>query len=294
VAPSVISRSRNATHAAIIEKLKGDSAAELISPLTAIGDCARRQLLDPSAVKAATPDDQRQSMFHDAMAPVLPVVSPNTLAIEGQSSLERAVAIASKQTPPSQAQIADVRTLLGDWYQSRGQPDRALSNYELAWQAAGSSTEGGKAVTDLLFGRPVLLAYVPPGSWSRYAGRPPGEAVVREAEIAFTVTARGRVADPKVLADAGDERRGVQALRAAQVAIYRPRLEKGIPVDTAGVTLTQPFYVLVEKEPEAPAPEAPAPTAAPDPAPSAAPDSATTPTQEPAPATAPTPATEGG
>jgi tetratricopeptide (TPR) repeat protein len=244
-----------------IEELKGDNAAELISPLAALGDCARRQLLDPSAAKVATPDDQRQSIFHDAMAPVLPVVSPNTLAIEGQSSLERAVAIAGRQAPPSQVQIADVRTLLGDWYQSRGQTDKALSNYTLAWQAAGSSLSGGKPVTELLFGRPVLLAYVPPGSWNRYAARPAGEVVVREAQVAFTVTARGRVADPTVVTDAGDPRRGAQVLRALQTAAYRPRLENGVPVDTAGVTLDQPFYVPVEKEAEGPADAPPVPPA---------------------------------
>ena len=243
----------------IIEDAKGENAAELIGPLTALGDCARRQLLDPSTARAATPDDQRQSMFHDSMSPVLPSVSPNTIAMEGQSSLERAVAIAGVQAPPSQAQIADVRTLLGDWHQSRNQPDKALSNYQLAWQAAGSSAVGGKPVTELLFGRPVLLAYAPPGSWNRYAGRPSGEVVVRSAQLAFTVTARGRVADPKVLSDGGDPRRGAQVLRAVQAAAYRPRLEKGIPVDTPGITLEQPFYVLVETETEEPADAAPEP-----------------------------------
>jgi tetratricopeptide (TPR) repeat protein len=259
----------------IIEDARGENAAELIGPLTALGDCARRQLLDPSTARAASPDDQRQSMFHDSMSPVLPSVSPNTIAMEGQASLERAVAIAGGQAPPSQAQIADVRTLLGDWYQSRNQPDRALSNYELAWQAAGSSLVGGKPVTELLFGRPVLLAYVPPGTWNRYAGRPAEEVVVREAELAFTVTARGRIADPKVLSDGGDPKRGAQAVRAAQAAIYRPRLEKGAPVDTSGVTLNQPFYVLVEREAgatledETPPPSTPAPkaTTTPEPAP---------------------------
>ncbi len=128
-----------------------------------------------------------------------------------------------------------------------------MPNYQLAWQAAAGATADGKPVTELLFGHPLLLAYVPPGSWSRYAGRPADEVVLREAQIAFTVTARGRVANPKVVSDAGDPSRGAQAQRAVQAAIYRPRLEKGIPVDTPGVTLDQPFYVLIEKESDEPA-----------------------------------------
>jgi tetratricopeptide (TPR) repeat protein len=244
---------RAALHSSIeiVEKARGENAAELIGPLTALGECARRQLLDPSFARAPSPDEQRQSMFHDSMTPILPSVSPNSIAIEGQESLERAVAIASALAPPSQAQIADVRTLLGDWYQSRLQPEKGLANYQMAWQAAGDAKVGDKPVTELLFGRPVLLAYTPPGSWNRYAGKPTGEVVVNEAQLGFTVTSGGRVADPRVLSDAGDPKRGALALRAAQGAIYRPRLEKGVPVDTPGVTLEQPFYVPVEREPEA-------------------------------------------
>ena len=265
----------------IIEDAEGENAAELIGPLTALGDCARRQLLDPATARAASADEQRQSMFRDAMAPVLPAVSPNTIAMEGQSSLERAVAIAASQAPPSPAQLADVRTLLGDWYQSRQRPEKALSNYALAWQAAGDATVGGKPVTQLLFDRPVLLAYVPPGSWNRHADRPANEVVLREARLEFTVTERGRVADPKVVLDAGDPTRGTQALRAAQSAIYRPRLEKGVPVDTPGVTLTQPFYVLAESETgeSTPAPDTPA--------------AGTKPAQQPASSPAPEPPVAG-
>jgi TonB family protein len=140
-------------------------------------------------------------------------------------------------------------------------------------------------VTELLFGHPVLLAYVPPGSWNRYAARPAGEVVVREAQVAFTVTARGRVADPKVVTDAGDPRRGAQVLRAVQTAAYRPRFENGVPVDTAAVTLVQPFYVLVEKEAEEPANAAPSSSATSEPAPQAT----GTPAAEPTPPTQPAP-----
>jgi tetratricopeptide (TPR) repeat protein len=241
----------------IVEAAVGENAAELIGPLTALADCARRQLLDPAAARAESADEQRRSIMRDPMAPMVPMVSSSTLAAEGQEALERAVAIAGSQKPPSQLQVADVRTLLGDWYQSRQQPDKALANYQLAWQAgSGATTTSGKSVTELLFGRPVLLAYTPPGTWNRYAARPPEEVTLRSAQVSLTVTARGRVADPRVVSDAGDPKRGAQALRAAQSAIYRPRYAQGAPVDTPDVTIDQPFYVLVEKEDEsAPAPD---------------------------------------
>ena len=39
--------------------------------------------------------------------------------------------------------------------------------------------------------------------------------------------------------------------KAVQSARYRPRFEKGQPVETPGVRLDQPFYVLAEDAPAA-------------------------------------------
>jgi hypothetical protein len=176
-------------------------------------------------------------------------VSPSTVANEGQSALNRAVAIAIARVPQSPVQVADVRTLLGDWYQSRGREEEGLSNYRLAWQAAGDSTVDGKPLTELLFGRPVQLVYTPPGSWDRYAGRPADQVVVRMATLDLTIAADGHVADAKVRSDGGNPKFAEQLRRAAQAAIYRPRLENGAPVATPDVTLEQPFYLPVETEP---------------------------------------------
>ncbi len=232
----------------IIEDANGEDAVELIGPLTALADCARRQLIDPSYTRATAADDQRQSLFHDTMPPVLPSMSSNTIVNEGQSALNRAVAIATAQVPPSPVQVADVRTLLGDWYQSRGKEEQGLASYQLAWRAAGDSNVDGKPLTELLFGRPVPLVYTPPGSWNRYAGRPADEVVVRLAVLDLTIAADGRVAEATIRSDGGNPKFGEQLQRAAQAAIYRPRFENGAPVATPGVTLEQPFYALVGDE----------------------------------------------
>jgi hypothetical protein len=201
-------------------------------------------------------------MFHDAVAPLAPTLSASTISSEGQRALERAVAIAAGRPDASPLQVADVRTQLGDWYQSRQQADRALPSYQLAWQAASGQQLDGKPLTEVLFGRPVLLHYLPPDSWDRYYGRPAGEVTVKNTQVEFTVSAQGRVVDPRVLADGGDPKLGAQTARAVQSARYRPRFEEGRPVDTPAVRLDQVFYVLVESsrptEP-VPPPEAPKP-----------------------------------
>ena len=159
-------------------------------------------------------------------------------------------------------QLADVRTQLGDWFQSQKQFDKALPQYQLAWQSATGQALGGKPLAELLFGRPVLLHYEPPLIWDRYFGKPPGEAMVRNAAVEFTVSAQGRVVDPKVVADGGDPKLGALTEKAAQSARYRPRFEKGLPVETPGVRIDQPFYVQVEDPEPRPRSTAPA-TAAP-------------------------------
>jgi tetratricopeptide (TPR) repeat protein len=234
----------------VAEDAKGENAPELIGPLTALSENDRRQLLDPQLQDLATADDQRRAIFHEPMAPIGPSLSSSTIASEGQKALERAVAIASGRPDANPAQLAGLRAQLGDWYQSRQQFDKALPIYQQAWSTAAGQTVDGKALTEQLFGRPVLLHYVPPDSWDRYFGRPAGEATVRNVAVEVTVTAQGRVTEPKVVADGGDPKLGAQTARAAQSARYRPRFEKGLPVDTTGVRIDQPFYVLVEQEPE--------------------------------------------
>jgi tetratricopeptide (TPR) repeat protein len=239
----------------IIEKSKGENAPELIGPLTALADCDRRQLLDQSTFEAPPVDEQRSALFHDALTPYSPSLSTGSLSSEGQKSLERAVAIAADRPDPSPVQLADVRTQLGDWYQSKQAVDEALPSYQLAWQAAVGQSVDGTPLTEKLFGRPVLLYYEPPDGWDRYYGRPSEDVEVRNVEVEFTVTAQGAVVNPSVVSDDGDPKHGSQTARAVQRARYRPRLEAGKPVDTPGVRLSQPYYLLREAEPDLPADE---------------------------------------
>ncbi|MFO1406216.1 MAG: tetratricopeptide repeat protein [Steroidobacteraceae bacterium] len=271
-------QSRTALNRAIsiIEDLQGENAGALIGPLTALGECARRQLLDPSSDLPQTPDEARRTYFVDPTAPAAPEVSVSTVTAEGQRALERAVAVAGAQSPQSALQVADTRTLLGDWYQSRRQFARALDSYLLAWRAAEGAEMDGKPVGELIFGQPVLLVYRPPFGWNRYADPAGARAVLREVHLELVVGARGTVDSIKVTDDSGDPDRAERATDAAEDAIYRPRFAGGAPVATTGVTLVQPFYVreqdLPDAAPAAPASTPPAATPAPAPVPDATPD----------------------
>ena len=245
----------------IIEALEGENSAALISPLTALGDCARKQLLDPDSELPSTPEDARRTLNGQPVSPVAPDMSASTVASEGQRSYERAVAIATAQVPQSAMTIADTRTQLGDWFQSRRQFERAAGNYQLAWTVATTAKFEGRPLEEALFSRPVRLVYRPPYGWDRYAGRKDGSVAVRVVQLAVTVDARGTVAGIRVIDDAGDPALGERAAEAAEDAIYRPRYDKGAAVPTTDVEISQPFYVRVDAE------ATPPPTAAPAPAP---------------------------
>ena len=249
---------RNAVR--LVEKRSGPNAIELVGPLLAIGESYREQLLDPEAMRESAEDD-RNSVFHDSNASTgMPSRTPGLLAAEGERALERAVEIVDQQPQPSPVQVVDVRTQLGDWYQTRLQHDRALPQYQLAWAAAGQTPPlNGKSLREMLFDQPILLHYTPATDWKRYARRPADEVVARTVEIDLTVSAQGRVTGRKLVSNEGDAHMAEKALEAADTARYRPRFVDGKPVETPDVRLTQTYYEPIEK------PKSPDDTATPAP-----------------------------
>ena len=236
----------------IVEEAEGKMSPRLVGPLLALAACNRRQLLDPAQQPLSTPDQERASMFHEPNAMVPAGYSPGMMAAEGEAALLRAAAITDSQADAAPAQVVNVRTQLGDWYQLRAQHARARPHYQQAWQAAARITEqlNGKSYTDALFGQPVLLHLIRPDHWNRFGERPPDEVEVRNVALEFTVNPQGRVDAPKVVDDSGDPKRGERTVAAlVNTARYRPRFENGEPVATPGVTFSQPWILLLPTTP---------------------------------------------
>jgi len=258
----------------IAESAAGENAPQLVGPLLALAMCNRRQMLDP-VQQAAGPDGATSSVFGNPDSNDLQFgLTPRMMASEGEGALLRAVAITQKMPAPTPALVATVRVQLGDWYQLRGQPDRALPHYIEGVQAAGKISEltEGKTYVEALFGAPVLLHIVRPEGWNRYAQRPAAEIEVRNVEVEAEVNAQGRVVATKMVDDAGDVKRGERTATALNTARYRPRFEHGQPAATSGVRFTQPWILLLPP-PEKPN-DAPTPVEAPPATPAATPTSA--------------------
>ena len=246
----------------IVVNAEGENSPRLIGPLAALAECDRRQLYDPSSVRASSPDNERSTMFHDEGMMTPPQASAGMLISEAEKALKRAVNLAETRKEPSFLQIADVRTQLGDWFQTRGLPEQALPNYLKAWQAASKTTErmAGKTLTELLFGKPVLLHFVRPEGSDRYAGRKPDEIETKLVTLSLTVDAQGEPQAIKLTDDSGDARRAQRTLQSLQNARYRPRFEEGKPVATPGIVFSLPWTLPIEQ----PAESAPAKSASND------------------------------
>jgi len=232
--------------AELIAALKGPEAMELVGPLTSIAENARRWIHDPQARAQSPDEEERRAMYHDPVMPGPPSLSPSTIESEGLRALERAAVIADSHPDAPPATVAGVRVQLGDWHQAKQAHERALPHYQRAWQVASQVTEDGRALSEALFGAPLLLNFSAPDGWNRYAQRPPEEVERRDVEVEMTVTAQGLVRDARVVADGGDPKLAARGQRAAESGRYRPRLVDGEPVDTPALRFVQPFYMLRE------------------------------------------------
>lgn len=237
----------------LVETVDGPMSPRLLGPLATLAACDRKQLLDPTQRPSPDQETDRAPLFADPGV-VAASYSPAMLVNEAEKSLARAVAIAEARPDASPSQVADVRTQLGDWYQGRGQPERALPNYQAAWIAASRAPQvqvHGRTLHEALFGQPVLLQVVRPEGWNRYSGRPPEQVEIRNVQLEFTVSARGRVETVKVIDDTGDPKRADKtADTIEQTARYRPRMAHGEPVATERVTYSQPWIVLLPEAPD--------------------------------------------
>jgi TonB family protein len=232
----------------VVEEVEGPNSPKLVGPLLALAATDRRQLLDPVTAAQDAVDGDRGGAFGEQ--PNLPGVSAmpvSSVVAEGEKALLRAAKIADERKDRSALQVADVRTQLGDWYQVRGQPDRAVPQYQLAWQAAKDAPDRieGRPLVEALFAQPALLYLSRPDGWNRYSERPPDQVEVRSVRVEFTVNPKGRVEAAKVTDDSGDEKRGSKTQDAIEGARYRPRLENGQPVATNEVSYSQPWILLL-------------------------------------------------
>jgi hypothetical protein len=171
--------------------------------------------------------------------------TPNTMNSErlnpdGERALQAALQIIDKAQPADHMRRGAALVEMGDWYMCAGPPEKGLQTYRDAWKdlELGGSTA--------LLSRPRQLAYkAPPASITRSHLTERDNIEEDVIEATFTVTRDGRTTDVTATSHDAPEALQKTVANAVRRARYAPRLDKGEPVDTYDVKLSE--KVLAKK-----------------------------------------------
>lgn len=243
-----------------LRELARSYTQELRRSLAGMKSSLQRALTDADG----TPSDRRP-------------VNPRHLNNDGEDALERALHILDSQPDPDRNLLVLTLIDLGDWYQIKHLPDKALPMYRRAAQLVandnppqinenqinrsqsnqgqnnpppGTAAQADAAKSDppkagasmtapLSF--PVRVYYPVPLLATRNTTLPDEAVTETYVEVEFTVTDSGDVVNARITDQNGTQRQASEALQAIRGARFRPKFIDGVPVATQGMTSREVF-----------------------------------------------------
>lgn len=238
----------------IAEDKAGKNSLAVIEPLRSLAASYRRELYLTGAGLMQQREDDQGSM--DFGARDNRPISAQLLSSEGERSLLRAVKILDNVAPAAgtNASAPDRNTQLkidtvvdvGDWYQIRSQPQKALPYYKEAATLVAAAGASMAAADPLSF--PVQVYMPTPLLATRHRYLDDAAVDERFVRVEFTVTSDGAVKDEHVVDQDGTARQVTETLAAIHAARYRPKFVGGEPVDTLAVSYRQVFRQRKDKD----------------------------------------------
>ncbi len=218
----------------IIETKAGPNDPKLVNPLRSLGRSFIRELLFTNAGLVRVPANGGFRLL-----------SRSRLPSEGEEAMVRAVQIMEANGPRSPIVFRVALIDSGDWYLLKSNRGKALEFYAKALTLPQATTTETSLVGDPL-SFPAMLDYAQPQVARRYLerSRSPEKLIDRKLTMEFTVTSTGEVVDPRIVESDATERMERETLASIREALYRPRFENGVPVDTPNVRYQQTFKDL--------------------------------------------------
>jgi tetratricopeptide (TPR) repeat protein len=177
-------------------------------------------------------------------------INPRFLNSDGERALLRALAILEANPQRSTATLVDTLLQLGDWYQVKQQPDKALPYYMRVSSMVTADPTLAGAEKEAVLGFPLQVYYPTPQLATRNLSRPQSEVVERFVQVEFTVLPDGSTKDERVVDQDATSRQASQTLEAIRAARYRPKFLQGKPVETQAVRYRQVFKQRKDKDSE--------------------------------------------
>lgn len=172
-------------------------------------------------------------------------MNPRTLSDKGEEALARAVKILTSQPEPDESAVVAALIELGDWFQIKHDPQKALHFYKRAAERLAQSTSEEPA---RLLTFPVRVFYPSPELATRYLTLSPDKVDETFVEVEFTVTATGDVTAARVLDHNSSDRQVSETLAAIRASRFRPKFVGGEPVETVGMKMREVFRTRKEND----------------------------------------------
>lgn len=228
----------------IVERKKSEDDAGVVEPLRGYARSYVRELL-LSNYGIRVQADPYPSGLNSGTGEVKPM-DPRLLSSEGERALLRALAILDANPARSADTLVETLVQLGDWYQIKQQPQKAMPLYQRALASLPADASEARRKTLLSF--PVQVYYPTPELATRNLGKPESEVVQRFVQVEFTVSADGSVKDERITDQDATSRQQSQALEAVHASRYRPKFVDGQPVETTAMSYRQTYKQRRDKD----------------------------------------------
>lgn len=221
---------------ALVERKLGKNDPALVEPLRSLG---RSYVQEIYFMTQGFPSLQERTPL-DMQGVEPKAINPKYISSDGEKALERALALLDARPDTTPTLLTETLLQLGDWYQLKHQPEKALVHYRRAATVVASMSEPSpEAAAALSF--PVRIYYPLPPLAMRNRQLSPEQIDEKYVAVEFTVTDTGDVQDAKVIEQNGTSRQASEALEAIRAARFRPKFVDGEPVDTQGVVNREVF-----------------------------------------------------
>lgn len=221
----------------IVEAASGEDELAAVVPLRALASTYMREASYPASGLRAK--DPRYSADVDSTGSEVRPKSPRDLSPNGERALQRALEILDTAPVASRQTLIATLVQMGDWFQIRQLPAKALPYYKRAWQMIAAEPGSADAHAQLNF--PVRVYYPAPLLASTNLTLAPEEVDVRYVQVEFTVRQDGTVADAKVVDHDTTGRIAADTLIAIRAARFRPKFVDAEPVSTSAMSYREVF-----------------------------------------------------
>jgi TonB family protein len=221
---------------ALVERKLGKNDPALVEPLRSLGRSYMQEIY--FMTQGYTPLQERAPLDFQGAEPK--AINPKYISSDGEKALERALALLVARPDTTPMQLTETLIQLGDWFQLKHQPEKALTHYRRAASIVASmNSPSPEAAAALSF--PVRIYYPLPPLAMRNRQLSPEQIDEKYVSVEFTVTGKGDVQDAKVIEQNGTSRQASEALEAIRASRFRPKFVNGEPVDTLGVVNREVF-----------------------------------------------------